>query len=118
RRTYEGEPNACTGTRSTSYRRASLASRRLAASRAIFFLLMDAWRRTIGEHQRAHGVRCGGSELSLAELGWERMEAHRTTGTNHLDGLPPRRSTALVGLFGLFQRPLLRAPRCGAVLRW
>jgi len=33
------------------------------------------------------------------------------------DGLPSRRSTALVRLFGLSQRPILRAPRRSAVRR-
>ena len=59
----------------------------------------------------------GGFDLSLAGLGGERVEIDRTTGADHLDGLPPRRSTSVVCLLGLFERPLLRAPGGGAVRR-
>ena len=96
---------------------ALLASRRPAARQPIFFFLVDAWRTTVRQDQRAHRVRCGGSELSVAEPGCERVEIHRTTGADRLNRLPPRWSTTLVRLFGLFQRPILRPSNRTAVWR-
>src|SRR5262249_42862266 len=97
-------------------RRAELASRRPAASRAELFMVMGAGWRAGRQHQGAHGIGRGGSDLSVPELGRQRMEINRATGADHLDSLPSRWSATLVRLFGLLQRPLLRTPGRGALL--
>jgi len=51
--------------------------------------------------QRALGTRRRDSHLSVAKLGRERVEIDGAAGADRLDGVPPRRPTTVVHLFGL-----------------
>ena len=63
------------------------------------------------QHRGAPRMGRGGFDLSIAELGRQRVEISRAAGADHLDGLPPRRTTSLVYLS-------LWASSCGSLRCW
>jgi hypothetical protein len=71
-----------------------------------------------GRARGAPGMGRGGFDLSIAELGRQRVEIIRAASADHLDGLPLRRTTSLVYLSRLFRRSILWASSCGSLRCW
>jgi YVTN family beta-propeller protein len=96
---------------------AFVATPRTTAWPPMLFLVVEVRRRAFRQHQRTYraGRHCLG--ISRPELRRDGMEGYRTTSTDYLDGLPPWWASALVRLFGIQKRSLLRTPGGGALWR-